>query len=67
VATPFIEAAKKIADAFEVSLDYLVREGIKFDKNIQAPRRFRTTQRRKEKDFVVLIDTYMTDAKSLKA
>jgi transcriptional regulator with XRE-family HTH domain len=34
VAVPSIEAAKKIADAFEVSLDYLVGEGInsKFDK-----------------------------------
>ena len=31
---PSIEAAKKIADAFEVSLDYLVGEGVnsKFDK-----------------------------------
>lgn len=33
-AVPSIEAAKKISDAFEVSLDYLVGEGInsKFDK-----------------------------------
>ena len=33
-AVPSIEAAKKLADAFEVSLDYLVGEGInsKFDK-----------------------------------
>ena len=33
-AVPSIEAAKKIADALEVSLDYLVGEGInsKFDK-----------------------------------
>ncbi|MFZ4863224.1 helix-turn-helix domain-containing protein [Sphingobacterium sp. Mn56C] len=33
-AVPSIEAAKKIADAFEVSLDYLVGEGVnsKFDK-----------------------------------
>ncbi|GAB3022190.1 hypothetical protein GCM10027051_29380 [Niabella terrae] len=33
-AVPSIGAAKKIADAFEVSLDYLVGEGInsKFDK-----------------------------------
>lgn len=33
-AVPSIEAAKKIADAFGVSLDYLVGEGInsKFDK-----------------------------------
>lgn len=32
--SPLFEAAKKIADAFEVSLDYLVGEGInsKFDK-----------------------------------
>jgi transcriptional regulator with XRE-family HTH domain len=33
-AVPSIDAAKKIADAFEVSLDYLMGEGInsKFDK-----------------------------------
>jgi transcriptional regulator with XRE-family HTH domain len=33
-AVPSIEAAKKIADALEVSLDYLVGEGVnsKFDK-----------------------------------
>jgi len=33
-AVPSVEAAKKIADAFDVSLDYLVGEGInsKFDK-----------------------------------
>ncbi len=33
-AVPSIEAAKKIADAFGVSLDYLVGEGVnsKFDK-----------------------------------
>ena len=33
-AVPSIEEAKKIADAFEVSLDYLVGEGVnsKFDK-----------------------------------
>jgi transcriptional regulator with XRE-family HTH domain len=33
-AIPSIEAAKKIADAFEVSLDYLVGEGVNsaFDK-----------------------------------
>ncbi len=33
-AVPSMEAAKKIVDAFEVSLDYLVGEGInsKFDK-----------------------------------
>ncbi|WP_262485836.1 helix-turn-helix domain-containing protein [Cyclobacterium lianum] len=33
-AVPFIEAAKKIADAFGVSLDFLVGEGVNssFDK-----------------------------------
>ncbi|WP_237390555.1 helix-turn-helix domain-containing protein [Fulvivirga sediminis] len=36
-ASPSIEAAKKIADAFDVSLDYLVCEGqnAKFDKKTQ--------------------------------
>ena len=34
IAIPSVDAAKKIADAFEVSLDYLVGEGINasFDK-----------------------------------
>ena len=34
-ATPSIEVAKKIADAFEISLDYLAGEGLNssFDKN----------------------------------
>ena len=36
LAIPSVDAAKKIADAFDVSLDYLVGEGINaaFDKNI---------------------------------
>ena len=35
-AVPSIDAAKKIADAFEVSMDYLVGEGVNvsFDKKI---------------------------------
>ncbi len=35
LAIPSVDAAKKIADAFNVSLDYLVGEGINasFDKN----------------------------------
>jgi transcriptional regulator with XRE-family HTH domain len=52
-AAPSIDAAKKIADALEVSLDHLVGEGSYqgFDK----------------KTLFDLIDTYIRDAKARKA
>ncbi len=69
-AVPSIDAAKKIADAFEVSLDFLVGEGqnASFDK--------RTVQRLEEiealspsiKDkLFFLIDTVIRDTKAQKA
>jgi transcriptional regulator with XRE-family HTH domain len=69
-AAPSIDAAKKIADAFEVSLDYLVGEGqnANFDK--------RTVQRLQDiaalnpiiKDkLFFLIDTVIRDANAQKA
>ncbi len=69
-AVPSIEAAKKIADAFEVSLDYLVGEGIgsKFDK--KTLRRFQDLEHleeEKKKMLYDLIDTYIRDAKARKA
>ena len=69
-AVPSIDAAKKIADAFDVSLDFLVGEGqnASFDK--------RTLQRLEEiealnpsiKDkLFFLIDTVIRDTKAQKA
>jgi transcriptional regulator with XRE-family HTH domain len=69
-AVPSIEAAKKIADAFEVSLDYLVGEGInsKFDK--KTVKRLQDIEKldndTKEKLFF-LIDTVLRDTKAKKA
>ncbi len=41
-AQPSIDAAKKIADALEVSLDYLVGEGINSKLDRQALKRLQT-------------------------
>jgi len=60
-AMPSIEAAKKIADAFEVSLDYLVGEGqnAAFDKKpFNVFRKFKIlTQIRKRFSLILLIPT----------
>ena len=69
-AIPSIEAAKKIAQAFEVSLDYLAGEGIKvyFDKKMvlrmQAIKALSPAV--KEKLFF-LIDTILRDTKAHEA
>jgi transcriptional regulator with XRE-family HTH domain len=69
-AAPSIDAAKKIADALEVSLDYLVGEGVnsKFDK--KTLKRFQEVEHLEENKRGVLfdlIDTYIRDAKTRKA
>lgn len=69
-AVPSIDAAKKIADALEVSLDYLVGEGIgsTFDK--KTLKRFQDLQHLEESKrntLFDLIDTYIRDAKARKA
>ncbi len=69
-AVPSIEAAKKIADAFEVSLDYLVGEGInsKFDKKtLKRFQELEHLEEEKKKMLYDLIDTYIRDAKARKA
>lgn len=66
-ALPSIEVAKKIADAFEVSLDYLVGEGINssFDKKtMQRIQDIDLLEEGKKKTLFDLIDTYIRDAKT---
>ena len=68
-AIPSIDAAKKIADALEVSLDYLVGEGINSTLDKQALRRLQDLEyleEDKKKMLFDLIDTYIRDAKTRK-
>ena len=65
-AIPSIDAAKKIADALEVSLDYLVGEGIGSDFDIKTLARFQEIlqlDEAKRNTLFDLIDTYIRDAK----
>lgn len=69
-AVPSIEAAKKIADAFGVSLDYLVGEGINahFDKKtLQRIQELELLEEDKKKTLFDLMDTYIRDAKARQA
>ncbi len=69
-AIPSIEVAKKIADAFEVSLDYLVGEGqnVSFDKKIiQRIKDLQSLEPGKKQTLFDLIDTYIRDAKTRQA
>jgi len=69
-AAPSIDAAKKIADAFEVSLDYLVGEGqnSKFDKKtLKRLHDLEALEEEKKKTLYDLMDTYIRDAKARKA
>jgi len=69
-AVPSIEAAKKIADAFEVSLDYLVGEGINAHFDKKTVQRLQDieglTPQIKDKLFF-LIDTVIRDNKAKQA
>jgi hypothetical protein len=65
-----LQAAKKIADAFEVSLDYLVGEGVnsKFDKKtLKRLHDLELLEEEKKKTLYDLMDTYIRDAKARKA
>jgi hypothetical protein len=69
-AVSFIDAAKKIADAFEVSLDHLVGEGLLngFDKKtLQRLQDLEHLEEDKKKTLLDLIDTYIRDANGRKA
>jgi transcriptional regulator with XRE-family HTH domain len=69
-AVPSIDAAKKIADALEVTLDYLVGEGAnaKLDKkNVKRLSDIELLEEPKRNILLDLIDTYIRDAKIRKA
>ena len=69
-ALPSIEAAKKIADALGVSLDYLVGEGINasFDKKtVQRLQDIESLEPPVKEKLFFLIDTVIRDNKAKKA
>lgn len=69
-AVPSVEAAKRIADAFGVSLDYLVGQGLnaQLDKrNLRRLEELEDLEEDKKKTLYDLIDTYIRDAKARKA
>lgn len=69
-ASPSIEVAKKIADAFEVSLDFLVGEGqnVSFDKKtMQRIEDIQKLDNATQEMLFNLIDTVIRDQKAKKA
>jgi len=69
-ATPSIEVAKKIADAFDVSLDYLVGEGqnATFDKKtVKRIHDIQNMDKDTQSILFNLIDTYIQNFKTKQA
>ena len=70
IAIPSVDAAKRIADAFEVSLDYLVGEGISSSFDKQTLKRIQGIQEMKP-DFKIhlfsIIDSVIRDYKTQQA
>jgi len=69
-AVPSIDAAKKIADALEVSFDHLVGEGLHNcldKKTLKRVQELEQLDEDKKKTLYDLIDTYIRDAKARKA
>lgn len=69
-AIPSVDAAKKIADAFEVSLDYLVGDGVTASFDKKAVHRLQEIQAMdsKEKESLFgIIDAVIRDYKTRKA
>lgn len=69
-ATPSIEVAKKIADVLEVSLDYLVGEGMnsKFDKHtLKRIEEIEQLDDDKKRTLFDVIDTFIRESKGRKA
>ncbi len=69
-AVPSIDAAKKIADALDVTLDYLVGVGTNAKIDKKTLKRFQDIELLEDNKRAVLfdlIDTYIRDAKIRKA
>jgi transcriptional regulator with XRE-family HTH domain len=69
-AVPSIEAAKKVADALGVSMDYLVGEGINSQFDKQTLRRLQDLsllEEDKKRTVLDMIDTYIRDHKARQA
>jgi len=69
-AVPSLEVAKKIADAFGVSLDYLVGEGVNANldkKDLKRLEELKLLEDDKKNTLLDLIDTYIRDAKARRA
>lgn len=69
-AIPSIEVAKRIADSLEVSLDYLVGEGMnsKFDKNtLKRIEEIELLDDDKKRTLFDVIDTFIRESKGRKA
>lgn len=69
-ASPSIDAAKKIADAFGVSLDYLAGEGVLGKVDRKTLKRLQDIEQLKEADrqsLISVIDAYLRDAHTRKA
>ncbi|HEY9817264.1 MAG TPA: helix-turn-helix transcriptional regulator [Candidatus Obscuribacterales bacterium] len=69
-AVPSVETAKKIADLFEVTLDYLVDEGAAPAFDRQTAKRIRDAQSLDEADrghLFAIIDAFLRDAQARKA
>lgn len=69
-AVPSLDAAKKIADAFEVTLDYLVgeSENMSFDKKtLKRLEDLQKLEEGKRNTLFDLIDTYIRDHKAREA
>jgi len=69
-ASPSVEVAKKIADAFNVSLDYLIGEGINASFDKKTVKRLQDIQNLDNETQTMLfrlIDTIIRDTKAKKA
>ena len=69
-AAPSIEAAKKIADAFGVSLDYLVGEGVNMNFDKKTLKRLEDIHKlddNTQEKLFFLIDNVVQNAKAKKA